>query len=124
MTKHSVYEERNFPRDALVHIEPLHRDTLVHVKAMVARVGVNQDKGWVYIGSHNCTKAAWGTLHGDEPPYLNSYEFGVVLSGVRFDKMDEGKGVQAVWKEKPLELPFKIVWKPYFRDDEPYFGNY
>ncbi|KAJ2021490.1 hypothetical protein GGI14_000067 [Coemansia sp. S680] len=124
MTKCRVYEERDFPRDTLVRIEPLHRETLVHVKAMIARVGINQDEGWVYIGSHNCTKAAWGTLHGDEPPYFNNYEFGVVLSGVQFDKVDGDKGVQAVWKEEPLELPFKIVWKPYFRDDEPYFGTF
>ncbi|KAJ2254859.1 hypothetical protein GGI13_001922 [Coemansia sp. RSA 455] len=87
MTKRRVYEERDFPQDALVCIEPLHRETLVHVKAMIARVGINQNEGWASIGSHNCTKAAWGTLHGYELPYFNNYEFGVVLSGVRFDKV-------------------------------------
>ncbi|KAJ2838753.1 hypothetical protein FBU31_000847 [Coemansia sp. 'formosensis'] len=123
MAKRSVYENRDFPRDALVHIEPVHKNTLVHVKAMVARVGENQDEGWVYIGSHNCTTAAWGTLHGNEPPYFNNYEFGVILSGVLFEKVEGGKGVRAVWKERSLELPFNIVWNPYYRDDVPYFGS-
>ncbi|KAJ2732462.1 hypothetical protein IW152_003793 [Coemansia sp. BCRC 34962] len=124
MTKRSVYGERDFPRDALVRIEPLHKDTLLHAKAMVARVGVKQDEGWVYVGSHNCTKAAWGTLRRDEPPYFNNYEFGVVLSGVQFEKVEGSRGVRAVWKGSTLELPFQIVWSPYYRDDVPYFGSF
>ncbi|KAJ2447052.1 hypothetical protein GGF42_005536, partial [Coemansia sp. RSA 2424] len=81
MAKQSAYEARDFPQDAMLHIEPAQNNVLVHAKAMVARVGVEQDEGWVYVGSHNCTMAAWGTLRGEEPPYFNNYELGIILSG-------------------------------------------
>ncbi|KAJ2739324.1 hypothetical protein GGI20_006126 [Coemansia sp. BCRC 34301] len=119
----SAYEARDFPRDAMLRIEPLQNNTLVHAKVMVARVGVDQDAGWVYIGSHNCTMAAWGTLRGKEPPYFNNYEFGVILSGVRFVNLDGSKAVRAVWKDQTLPLPFNVEWNPYFRDDAPYFAS-
>ncbi|KAJ1718902.1 hypothetical protein LPJ61_006433, partial [Coemansia biformis] len=82
MARRDTYDAATFPKDMLFHLEPRVSGALVHAKAIVARTGVEQKTGWVYIGSHNCTPAAWGRLFYNGVPYFNNYEFGVVLPNV------------------------------------------
>ena len=40
---------------------------------------------WIYIGSHNCTRSAWGALQKQDTQFaINNYECGVVLLPKRY----------------------------------------
>jgi len=53
--------------------------------------------GWLYVGSHNFTPSAWGTLSGSHmSPVLNitNFELGIVLPIEKQEMLDE----VAAWK--------------------------
>ncbi|KAJ1722411.1 hypothetical protein LPJ53_003170 [Coemansia erecta] len=110
-----VYEDKKFPQSAMVRLEPVVENTLVHAKVILARMGENQRTGWMYIGSHNFTPAAWGRLNA-KTYYSNNYEFGVVLCNVEYSS---GNG-SVRWDGREVPLPFKFAWEPYGRSDTPY----
>ncbi|PIA13366.1 phospholipase D/nuclease [Coemansia reversa NRRL 1564] len=118
-----VYEAKNFVHSTLLHIKPQIENTLVHSKAIVARIGTLQKSGWIYIGSHNFTPAAWGKLYRGGKPYFNNYEFGVVLNNVVYQGGPISTPSQAIWNQTPVPLPFELVWIPYARNDIPYINE-
>ena len=70
--------------------------------------------GWVYVGSHNFTQSAWGTLSGSGfNPVLNvtNYELGVVFP---IKDEEQLKSVQ-LWERPP---------RRYGREDEPWVSRY
>ncbi|KAJ2397352.1 hypothetical protein GGI05_000687 [Coemansia sp. RSA 2603] len=110
-----TYEDKKFPHSAMVRLEPAVEDTLVHTKMILARMGDSQRTGWMYIGSHNFTPAAWGRLN-NKTYYHNNYEFGVILCNVEYSS--DNNSVR--WDGKEVPLPFKFIWEPYGRLDAPY----
>lgn len=69
--------------------------------------------GWVYLGSANFTRAAWGTISGtrEQPTQsISNWELGVVLPlhGVRID----GDPLDAVMYRRPT--------RRYSKDDAPW----
>ncbi|KAL5520516.1 hypothetical protein ACEPAG_9740 [Sanghuangporus baumii] len=71
--------------------------------------------GWAYIGSHNFTPSAWGTLSGSESnPSLNivNYELGIVLPLRSFEELDK----VACWK-RPARQYVKGVDRPWMQDE-------
>lgn len=77
-------------------------DVLMHAKCLLATGP--EHAGWVYLGSANFTRAAWGTLAGkpDQPTQsINNWEMGVVLP---LDSPDlEGSAWDAVPYRRPVE---------------------
>ncbi|TPX33023.1 hypothetical protein SmJEL517_g04029 [Synchytrium microbalum] len=81
----------------------------------------NRDKtnsgavGWIYVGSHNSTKAAWGDSVNTRNRFnMNNYELGVVIPyGV------DGRGV-GVAEGLTLESNCVLPGRPYGHGDEPY----
>ncbi|TRM65778.1 tyrosyl-DNA phosphodiesterase-domain-containing protein [Schizophyllum amplum] len=76
--------------------------------------------GWVYVGSHNFTQSAWGTLSGSGfNPVLNitNYELGVV-----FPIKDEAalRGVE-VWERPPRRYGKED--DPWIQEECPLFQN-
>ncbi|KAI0820137.1 phospholipase D/nuclease [Trametes gibbosa] len=78
--------------------------------------------GWVYVGSHNFTPSAWGTLSGSGfNPTLNihNYELGVVIPLHDQDEIDRA----ACWERPPqkyvagLDMPWMQTESPYFVED-------
>ncbi|KAJ1953141.1 hypothetical protein GGI12_006077 [Dipsacomyces acuminosporus] len=118
MCNPAIYKAKEFPKDVLFKLEPRFPDTLVHAKVILARKGADQKHGWVYIGSHNFTPAAWGRIHQDRQSYFNNYELGIVIPDVTF-RSSLADQVSVFWKEKQVPLPFKVVWEPYGREDTP-----
>ncbi|KAJ2448558.1 hypothetical protein EV183_005377 [Coemansia sp. RSA 2336] len=123
MAKRSVYDEPWFAKAWLFKVFPQVENTLVHAKAIVARVGEEQNKGWMFIGSHNFTPAAWGRLNVQKPPYYNNYEFGVVLTDVEYTFHSMEHVTNITWSSQNISLPFKSIWQPYGRNDIPYFND-
>ncbi|KAJ2809539.1 hypothetical protein H4R20_000041 [Coemansia guatemalensis] len=121
--RRDVYEDKNFVRSMLLRVKPRIENTLVHSKAIVARSGVSQKSGWIYIGSHNFTPAAWGRLYRGGKPYFNNYEFGVILKDVSYEGGTISTPSRVVWNQKPVPLPFELVWQPYSRDDTPFINE-
>ncbi|KAJ2435647.1 hypothetical protein GGF42_009021 [Coemansia sp. RSA 2424] len=78
-----------------------------------------QERGWMYLGSHNFTPSAWGhkRLRHDRPCYVNNYEFGVVLPDVHFESMFGRDTV--TWNGSRVPLPFRLAWPEYEQDDVP-----
>ncbi|PKI84227.1 hypothetical protein MVES1_001830 [Malassezia vespertilionis] len=86
-------------------------DILMHAKCILA-ISENND-GWVYVGSANFTRAAWGTIAGTRAkPTLsaNNWELGVVLplcdSGIKGTPMDA--------------VPYRRPVQPYTAADKPW----
>ena len=70
--------------------------------------------GWVYVGSHNFTQSAWGTLSGSGfNPVLNvtNYELGVVFP---IKDEEQLRRVQ-LWERPP---------RRYEREDEPWVCHF
>ncbi|KAJ1664589.1 hypothetical protein IW140_005023 [Coemansia sp. RSA 1813] len=123
MLNSDVYEnEKEFPRSSLCRVVPRVSDSLVHAKLVVARFGVEQRKGWVYVGSHNFTPAAWGRLRIGHVTYFNNYEFGVVLPDTQYTRITPEE-ITVSWDSRNIPLPFKLIWQPYARDDVPFFSK-
>lgn len=84
---------------------------LMHAKSLLAIDEKEPAHGWVYMGSHNFTRAAWGTLAGtrEEPTLsLSNWELGVAmpLSLLESDPMDA--------------VPYRRPVQPYGLTDEPW----
>lgn len=55
---------------------------LMHAKSILVVSDDHPEQGWVYMGSHNFTRAAWGTLSGTraEPTLsLSNWELGIAM---------------------------------------------
>ncbi|KAJ1895016.1 hypothetical protein LPJ81_005050 [Coemansia sp. IMI 209127] len=124
MMSSDVYEGKKaqFPRSSLCRVVPRVSDSLVHAKLVVARFGVEQNKGWVYVGSHNFTPAAWGRLSVGHSTYFNNYEFGVVLPDTQYTRATPEEATVS-WNARNLPLPFKLIWQPYTRNDVPFLSQ-
>ncbi|KAI9499940.1 hypothetical protein GGI25_003270 [Coemansia spiralis] len=122
MCNRQVYESKAFPQ-LLCRVVPRIENTLVHAKFVVTRFGVDQKTGWVYVGSHNFTPAAWGRLSIKGTTYLNNYELGVVLPSTTFARVATEES-QVSWNRHLVPLPFKLLWQPYSRNDVPYFSSH
>ncbi|KAJ2523357.1 hypothetical protein H4217_000149 [Coemansia sp. RSA 1939] len=123
MLSSQVYgDEREFPRSSLCRVVPRVDGTLVHAKAIVARFGEKQNRGWVYVGSHNFTPAAWGRLRIGHATYFNNYEFGVVLPNTQYTRVTTEETAVS-WDSENIPLPFRLVWQPYSRSDVPHFSK-
>lgn len=80
---------------------------LMHAKSIL--VTDCTEAGYVYFGSHNFTRAAWGTVSGthDHPTQsLSNWELGVVLPLTEADAWDA--------------VPYKRPVTPYGREDAPW----
>lgn len=86
-------------------------DILMHAKSLVATGPASQ--GWVYLGSANFTRAAWGTVAGTPArPTLsvNNWELGIVLP---LDSTDvDGSAADAI--------PYRRPPTPYGASDAPW----
>ncbi|KAJ2771238.1 hypothetical protein IWQ56_001867 [Coemansia nantahalensis] len=122
MARRETYDSPTFPRGSLFRVEPRVSGALVHAKAIVARTGTAQKTGWLYIGSHNCTPAAWGRLCYGGEAYFNNYELGVVLPNVEYVGALPSP-CRTVWNGETVPLPFALIWEPYARGETPYFTD-
>ncbi|KAJ2397350.1 hypothetical protein GGI05_000685 [Coemansia sp. RSA 2603] len=116
----NMYFDENYPSQRLYKITPEVPNVLVHAKVFLSRFGETGERGWIYLGSHNFTPGAWGSLkYGSEPTmrYLNNYEFGVILPDVRFESMFGRDTV--TWNGSRVPLPFKLKWEQYGQADIP-----
>lgn len=81
---------------------------LMHAKSLLV---TNHDNscGYVYLGSHNFTRAAWGTISGTQAQptqSLSNWELGIVLPLTEYDAWDA--------------IPYNRHIEPYGADDIPW----
>ncbi|WFD43266.1 hypothetical protein MPSI1_001927 [Malassezia psittaci] len=85
-------------------------DILMHAKSLLAQ---QQDQGWVYLGSANFTRAAWGTIAGNvanPTQSLNNWELGIILPLNSTDI--QGSALDAI--------PYSQPARPYSKQDTPW----
>ncbi|KAI9499942.1 tyrosyl-DNA phosphodiesterase-domain-containing protein [Coemansia spiralis] len=112
-----AYCSKTYPKYALHKIKPKVPDVLIHSKAILARYG-KESKGWMYLGSHNFTRGAWGSVRGDNTvcSYVNNYEFGVVIPNISYNEPMN----TVSWDNGEIPLPFEIPpWVKYEESDLP-----
>ncbi|KAJ2658679.1 hypothetical protein IWW48_003918 [Coemansia sp. RSA 1200] len=118
-----AYFSNEYPSFALHKISPRVPDVLVHAKIILARHG--ESSGWMYLGSHNFTRGAWGTIGGGKfggsGRYYNNYEFGIVLPDVQYKSEDAAGGrMVVVWNGAEIPVPFEpSPWTRYGEADMP-----
>ncbi|KAJ2831641.1 hypothetical protein GGI24_001514 [Coemansia furcata] len=124
----SFYADPTFPKRTLHKIESKVANTLVHAKVMLARSNAAkqgqraQERGWMYLGSHNFTPGAWGHIRTPgKPCFVNNYEFGIVLPDVHFESVFGRDTV--TWNGAKVPLPFRLAWSEYANDDKPLLCN-
>ncbi|KAJ2599406.1 hypothetical protein GGF39_002236 [Coemansia sp. RSA 1721] len=119
----TLYFDETYMSSRLHKVTPVVDRVLMHAKVMVARYGENnKENGWLYLGSHNCTPAAWGYVDMARNAttrirYLNNFEFGIVLPEVTFESMFGRDTI--TWNGTKVPLPFKLKWEPYGQMDLP-----
>ncbi|KAI0633159.1 phospholipase D/nuclease [Trametes polyzona] len=77
--------------------------------------------GWLYVGSHNFTPSAWGTLSGSGfNPILNvtNYELGIVIPLRTQEEVDR----VACW-ERPPPKYIQGRDEPWIQSESPYFAT-
>ncbi|KAJ3314939.1 tyrosyl-DNA phosphodiesterase 1 [Blyttiomyces sp. JEL0837] len=83
---------------------------------------------WMYLGSHNLSKAAWGTLQiKNTQLFIRSYELGVIVhpdlfKSLKFDDENSGN-VKSSSNSKAVvvvRLPYDLELQKYEKDDEPW----
>ncbi|CAL1698618.1 unnamed protein product [Somion occarium] len=99
--------------------EPESDDEVVEVDAQ----GREEDKviGWAYVGSHNFTPSAWGTLSGSGfNPILNNtnFELGIVFPLRRAEELER----VACWERPPRKY---VLGKdePWMQSESAYFAE-
>ncbi|KAJ1729951.1 hypothetical protein LPJ72_004704 [Coemansia sp. Benny D160-2] len=118
-----AYFSSEYPSFALHKISPKVPDVLVHAKIILARHG--ESSGWMYLGSHNFTRGAWGTIgggrFGGSSQYYNNYEFGIVLPDVQYKNHSAAGGrTVVVWNGAEIPVPFEpSPWTRYGEADMP-----
>lgn len=99
-----------------------------HVKLYMVDNGDNWSSlKWVFMGSHNLSKQAWGGVKRDPSPEnpskydISSYELGVLVPGNNFKLTPSYRSNKLENKEVlPIRLPFKLPPKKYNADDKPW----
>ncbi|KAI5897696.1 phospholipase D/nuclease [Schizophyllum commune H4-8] len=134
--RRATWEAKNFPRQLFHDSKSTGGPVLMHTKLIEAKTSakpsttstnnndinstiddievVHPALGWVYVGSHNFTQSAWGTLSGSGfNPVLNvtNYELGVVFP---IKDEEQLKSVQ-LWERPP---------RRYGREDEPWVSGF
>ena len=86
---------------------------MMHAKSLLAIDEKAPAHGWVYTGSHNFTRAAWGTLAGtrEEPTLsLSNWELGVAMPLSLLD-----------WGGRPMDaVPYRRPVQAYGPSDAPW----
>ncbi|CAO3660682.1 unnamed protein product [Umbelopsis ramanniana] len=117
------WKKPTFPRGIMRDAVSNRYGTLMHSKYIVAMLDQpkNHITGWVYIGSHNATQAAWGkaTLSREKkcPKIsMNNWELGVILP-----ISDKGCDIRHLCNGLPV--PFVRPAENYQADQEPWTQN-
>lgn len=99
-----------------------------HVKLYMCDNGDNWSSlKWVFLGSHNLSKQAWGGGKGFGAWFdINNYEVSSYELGVLVTPKKEHNGLQPVYKtnfsssSNPIRLPFTLPPTIYESDDKPW----
>ncbi|KAK4694189.1 tyrosyl-DNA phosphodiesterase 1, partial [Phenoliferia sp. Uapishka_3] len=115
--------DKSFPRHLLRKGQSKRQGVVAHTKTIIAihKPGMKppadyKPEGWIYVGSHNFSSAAWGTLQNTKyGPGISipNYEMGVVLP-IRGDTMAE------VERKASEMASFRRPCVPYGKDDVPW----
>ncbi|KAJ7155888.1 tyrosyl-DNA phosphodiesterase-domain-containing protein [Mycena filopes] len=112
----------NFPRTAFHDSKSSAGRVLMHTKMIIGSFTQKKNTtadpldpaGWMYLGSHNFTAAAWGNLSGSaDAPVLNvnNYELGVVLPLMSAQDVNSA----SAWERPPKRYaPADVPW---FQDE-------
>ncbi|KAJ7663951.1 tyrosyl-DNA phosphodiesterase-domain-containing protein [Mycena polygramma] len=113
----------SFPRKAFYDSKSSAGPVLLHTKMIIgsftqknAAAKLLGAAGWMYVGSHNFTSAAWGNLSGSgHAPLLNvnNYELGVVVPLMTLEDLNTA----SAWERPPKKYTAEDV--PWFQDENP-----
>ncbi|CCO34571.1 tyrosyl-DNA phosphodiesterase 1 [Rhizoctonia solani AG-1 IB] len=101
------WDVATFPKKHFYDSNSKRGKILMHSKMILGIPGEHEDepdkpKAWLYVGSHNFTPSAWGTLSGsgfNPSIYIINYELGVVLP---LESISQGDKL-ACWQRPPRQ---------------------
>ncbi|KAM0749822.1 phospholipase D/nuclease [Meredithblackwellia eburnea MCA 4105] len=123
-----MWHSNNFPKHLLYRGQSKRKGVIAHTKTIVAikRPGKSDDpnyrpEAWIYVGSHNFTKSAWGEMiwsHTGRGPgiTIGNYEMGCLIP-VR------GKTIEEVERKVNEMVTFKRPLEKYSSSDEPWMQS-
>ncbi|EME85501.1 uncharacterized protein MYCFIDRAFT_133255 [Pseudocercospora fijiensis CIRAD86] len=129
------FEAKNFPRDIFRDYKSTRRGLLSHNKILCAR-SRKEKVAWVYVGSANMSKSAWGELgakRDENKITCRNWECGVILPVARKVKDengdeetdDEGEDEKALVSMNAfanvIDLPFEVPGEEYAGREPWYF---
>uniref|UniRef100_A0A7S4JT06 PLD phosphodiesterase domain-containing protein n=1 Tax=Paramoeba aestuarina TaxID=180227 RepID=A0A7S4JT06_9EUKA len=108
---------------------------LLHSKIIIGAVDVEvgeggssslKSTGWVYIGSHNFSQAAWGKIDSKRKLIsITNYELGILLfPHPPSEGGGRGEGGEGEWERLVSAMPFKVPPPPYREGEEPWVTEY
>ncbi|KAJ3732045.1 tyrosyl-DNA phosphodiesterase-domain-containing protein [Lentinula guzmanii] len=152
--KRSQWEARKFPRQLFHDSRSKAGNTLMHTKMIVSIISpkstkrstpevinvdtesedddndpevINTNVGWAYLGSHNFTPSAWGTLSGSAfNPVMNirNYELGIVFPLKDMAEVNKLACYERPpRKYSPADSPWQIDM-PQIADESIYFRSH
>ncbi|CAE6457552.1 unnamed protein product [Rhizoctonia solani] len=101
------WDASTFPKKHFYDSNSKRGKVLMHSKMILGipadkETGSDKPKAWLYVGSHNFTPSAWGTLSGsgfNPSIHMTNYELGVVLP---LESVTQGDKL-ACWKRPPRQ---------------------
>ncbi|KMS94081.1 hypothetical protein BVRB_024990, partial [Beta vulgaris subsp. vulgaris] len=131
----SHWNASTFPKEIIRDCISIRSGTLMHSKVIIGRLPVNRSVsvgepiGWIYFGSHNFTRAAWGGIAQSASHLtINNFEIGVLVPvrqvalnvGHRLDGKTVEPDPDQVWEESLRKCPVPI---PFVRPLPKYSGK-
>ncbi|PVV00343.1 hypothetical protein BB560_005281 [Smittium megazygosporum] len=116
---YNAFHSKYFPKSVLHKSEFTVKGLLSHSKILFSKYK-DSSNGWMYLGSHNFTKSAWGNFNNDVFTVLN-YEIGVLLecnylnNSIQIPSITDGKD-----SSYTAPLPFKLNWERYGGKESPW----
>jgi tyrosyl-DNA phosphodiesterase-1 len=112
---------KNFPKQVIRHCHSLNGG-LMHSKIILSlekdldigsgKLYIRDEEepgdSWIYIGSHNCTLSAWGSITKSKDIYMRNWELGIIF------------GVSDIISDEEVTIPFVFPPKTYLPDQEPW----
>ena len=120
-----------FPKEIIRHTHSVNLGSLMHSKIILSHppskvpiVHLNsknfpclyitndstKSDSWMYLGSHNCTLSAWGSISTNQEIFIRNWELGIVF-GVSSDSS---------FGELEIPLPWTFPPKTYLATQEPW----
>ncbi|PVU95929.1 hypothetical protein BB561_001491 [Smittium simulii] len=117
-----AFNSKYFPRYSLYKPDYTTPGLLSHSKIIYSKY-TDSENAWMYLGSANFTKSAWGVFTTKEYK-ISNFEIGVLLNCYYHKNSIHLYNGTDPKKNYQIPLPFSINWQKYSTQDKPWTLSY